>query len=223
MIAQAVIVFIAVVIFARVLTIAGGIPTSNLAEHPPDGGNATATPAPGDDDAATATPAPEVDDMIAQPDMDVRSLPVIFLRQRVADDRIIQAGARGTVAFDVWSDAPGDLEVWLFHDGERVDRLLGNDCDRRRPVIERIATAGPYFLDVTADGEWQINVSQVEAGIGFVAILRPAPVIFLYKVPGIDTTVARVRWDSQSGQRRQTQDLSCRGSPVRIRIARFKS
>ena len=50
-----------------------------------------------------------------------------------------------------------------MYDGERFDRLLGNGLIAEGPLFEQIVTGGNYFLDVTADGEWHIDVSQVES------------------------------------------------------------
>lgn len=189
LIAQAVIFILAVVIFSGVLTIVGSVPTSNVPERPINAGNVTATPFPEPDDSliatptslsddsiiATATPAPDEsitatatpvlveNDLIDQPAMDVRSLPVNLSgsgSQNTGSFRL----EPGTIAFDISSDSPGNIEVWLMHDGERFDRLLGNGLIAEGPLFEQIATGGNYFLDVTADGEWRVNVSQAESG-----------------------------------------------------------
>lgn len=199
-IAQAVIVITAVVIFTSALTILGSVPTSNVPERPINAGNATATPSqaagpaatitpllgpddsltvtvtpvpapddsiaatptpvPADTSITTVTPVPEENDMIAQPDMDVQSLPVNLSgsgSQRTGPFRL----EPGTIAFDISSDSPGNIEVWLMYDDEPFDRLLENGLIAEGPLFEQIDTGGNYFLDMTADGEWEINVSQV--------------------------------------------------------------
>jgi hypothetical protein len=175
LIAQAIIFIIAVVVFTGVLTIFGSVPTSNIPERPINAGNATATPSPWPDDGLavtvttvpgaddsitrTATPAPVVNDMISQPDMDVQSLPVNLSGsgpQNTGSFRL----EPGTIAFDISSDSPGNIEVWLMYDGERYDLLLENGLIAEGPLLEQLVTGGNYFLDVTADGKWQINVSQ---------------------------------------------------------------
>jgi hypothetical protein len=176
-IAQAAIVLTAVAIFTGVLTIVGSVPTSDLAEHPADPGNATATPAPGDDYAATAMPTPEpddslsatpapepdVNDMISQPDMDVRSLPV-NLSGNGSETTVSFMLEPGAIAFDVWNDAPGNMEVWLMAGGEPFDLLLEYGVIAEGPLIEEVDAAGPYYLDVIADGEWRVDVSPAGPG-----------------------------------------------------------
>lgn len=164
LIAQAVFFILAVVIFSGVLTIVGSVPTSNVPEHPINSDNttATATPVPDVGITATATTASDENHMISQPDMDVRSLPVNLSGsgpQSTGSFRL----EPGTIAFDISSDSPGNIEVWLMCDGERFDRLLGTGLIAEGPLLKQIATGGNYFLDVMADGEWQISVGQVES------------------------------------------------------------
>jgi hypothetical protein len=190
-IAQAVVVIMAAALFTGVLTIVGSAPTSDVREHALRNADVTATPvyedglsatvtsapepvgvssetipaAPVPDDSLvmTVTPVPDVDDMISQPDMNVLSLPVTLSG---SGSKITESFSLvpGMVYFDLWSDAPGDFEVWLLYDnGERFGRLPGNDLIAEGPVTEEIVTGGPYFLGITADGEWKINVSQAES------------------------------------------------------------
>jgi len=101
--------------------------------------------------------------MIVQPDMGVMSLPVNLSGNGSRTTESFNL-VQGMASFDLWNDAPGNLEVWLIYNEERFYRLLGNGMIAEGPVVEEIVTGGPYFLDVTADGEWRINVSQVEPG-----------------------------------------------------------
>jgi hypothetical protein len=111
----------------------------------------------------TPTPVPDEDAMISQPDVDARSLPV-DLSGRGSQSTSVFRLEPGTIAFEIISDSPGNIEVWLMtYDGERFDRLLGNGLMAEGPLFEQIVTGGDYFLEVTADGEWRINVSQVES------------------------------------------------------------
>jgi hypothetical protein len=55
------------------------------------------------------------------------------------------------------------MEVWLMRDGERFDRILGYGLIAEEPLFEQIAAGGNYFLDVTAEGPWQIDVSRIES------------------------------------------------------------
>jgi hypothetical protein len=204
-IAQVVVVFAALVVFALALTIRGSAPTSNVPERPINAGNATATPVPWPDDrlaapdntipvpddsqiapditvqvpddsqtapditvqvpddsiTATATPVPAVNDMIKQPDLEGLPLPVSLSGSGSQATELIQLEP-GTIAFDMWNDAPGNMEVWLMYDGERFDRLLENGVIAERPVVKWIDKGGPYYLEITADGEWQVNVSLTE-------------------------------------------------------------
>ena len=160
-VAQAVVVILAAALFIGVLAIVGSVPTSDVPEHALRNANISAISGREDGFSAIITPMPDMDAMIAQPDMDVLSLPVNLSgngSQTTESFNLVP----GIASFDLWNDAPGNLEVWLIYNEERFYRLLGDGMIAENPVVEEIVTGGPYFLDVTADGEWRINVSQVD-------------------------------------------------------------
>jgi hypothetical protein len=190
LVAQALIVIMAVVLFTGVLTIVGSVLTSDVPEHALRNTNATITPGPegglipiptslpepADDLVIGVTPlpgsetssviapmsTPAVDAMISLPDMDVQSLPVNLSgngSQRTESFSLTP----GTISFEIWNDAPGNLEVWLLYNGQLFDRLLENGVITEVPVTEEIVTGGTYFLDVKGDGEWRISVSLAES------------------------------------------------------------
>jgi hypothetical protein len=165
----------------------GPVATESPVPGPDDSLSVTVTPVPGSDDSITATPAPlsydsimatvtptpdesiietptpvaDEDAMISQPDMDAPSLPV-YLSGSGSQSTSVFRLEPGTIAFDISSDSPGNIEVWLMmYDGERFDRLLENGLIAEGPLYEQIVTGGSYFLEVTADGQWQIYVSQL--------------------------------------------------------------
>jgi hypothetical protein len=150
LVAQAVVVFTAVVLFTGVLTIIGSSPTSDIREHALPHSN------------VTATPVPDRDDMLSQPDMEILTLPANLSGNGSGYTQSFRLEP-GLVAFDMRQDSPGDFEVWLMYDGnERFDRLLENGVIAEGPVTEQIVTGGTYFLEVTSDVGWHIDISQVE-------------------------------------------------------------
>jgi hypothetical protein len=187
-IAQAVVVIMAAALFTCVLTIAGSVPTSDVPERTLRNANVTSTPGPDNDlpatalpanepvvspsvtitsvpgpevsPAVTATPVPDLDGMITQQDMDVLSLPVNFSGNGSQATQSFSL-MPGIISFDLWTDAPGNMEVWLIYNGERFVRLLEKGVIGESPVIEVIGDGGAYFLDVVSDGEWRINVTKL--------------------------------------------------------------
>jgi hypothetical protein len=190
-VAQAVVVILAAALFTCVLTIAGSGPTSDVPERTLRNANLTAAPGHENDFSATVTPVgepavspavaitslpgpevrpvvtntpvPDLDGMITQPDMNLVSLPVNFSGNGSQATQSFSL-LPGIISFDLWTDSPGNLEVWLIYNGERFLRLSGDGAIADSPVIETICEGGTYFLDVTADGKWQINVARAESG-----------------------------------------------------------
>lgn len=67
----------------------------------------------------------------------------------------------GLARFDSQHAGESNFIVWLFRaDGERVALLVNEIGDASETTAENIPTSGIYFLDVQADGEWQIAIEQ---------------------------------------------------------------
>lgn len=188
-VAQAAVVLAAAVAFAVLLAIICSSPTSEVAEHALNGRSAMVTPAPGQGLSATAISAPELsgnpdasadaalrpdiddagiaglamgrEDMLSRPDNEVLILPA-FLSGTGSQATQPFWLEPGTAVFDMRHGGSGDFEVWLMRNGsERYDLLLENGDVVDGSVLEQILEGGTYYLDVIADGEWQIDVSQL--------------------------------------------------------------
>jgi hypothetical protein len=98
--------------------------------------------------------------MISQPDMEVPDMPANLSgsgSEKTPSFRL----ETGLTIFDLRHDAPGEFEVRLMRgNNEEYLALLENGLMADEPMSVDIPEAGAYYLDVTADGDWQINVSQ---------------------------------------------------------------
>jgi hypothetical protein len=80
------------------------------------------------------------------------------LGQRVTDFFSLEAGP---ATFHITHDGWLDFNVWLFrNDGTRVERIASTYGAYDQSMTLNVTSSGVYVLDVQADGNWKVDISQ---------------------------------------------------------------